>query len=113
MPIANCIVKRRNFQEAMSSETLIELWATASGKSSEHMTVNILESSNQQGNIYDIMATLYLPSLWSNQDVDLLQLGLAKALAEYFNVGVNRVHVITQIVVSGMVVDNGEIVEWQ
>ena len=65
MPIANCVVIRRNFQEVMSSETLIELWAAASGTSSEHMTVNIIESSNQQGNTYDIMATLYLPSLWS------------------------------------------------
>ncbi len=113
MPIANCVVKRRNFQEAMRSENLIELWATASGKSSEHMTVNIIESSNQQGNIYDIMATLYLPSLWSKRDVDSLQIGLAKALAEYFNVGIKRVHIITHIVVSGMVVENGELVEWE
>lgn len=113
MPIANCLVTKKSYHEAKSSETLIELWATESGKSSEHMTVNIIENSEQQGNAYDIMANLYLPSLWSKRDVDLLQIGLAKTLAEYFNVGVNRVHVITHIVVSGMVVENGELVEWQ
>ncbi len=113
MPIANCLVAKKRYHAGKSSESLVELWATKSGMSSEHMTINIIESKGQQGNAYDVMANLYLPSVWSKRDVDFLQIGLAKTLAEYFNVGVNRVHVMTHIVVSGMVVENGELVEWQ
>ncbi len=49
MPIANCLVTKKRYQEAKSSDSLIELWASESGKSSKHMTVNIIKSSEQQG----------------------------------------------------------------
>ena len=76
------------------------------------MTVNIVLSTEQFGNPYDIMANLYLPSLWSKQDVALLQTGLAKALASYFEAPLNSVFVMTSILDSGQVVENGEQVVW-
>jgi hypothetical protein len=113
MPIANCLVKKGCYQKVSSSDSLIDLWAAESGLSSQQMTVNITQSSEQRGNAYNIMAVLYLPSLWSKQDINLLQTGLAYALTRYFNVDINTVHVITHILQSGMVVEHGEIVEWK
>ncbi len=113
MPVANCLVQKGCYQKVRSSESLIELWAAESGLSSEHMTVNITQCLEQRGNAYNIMAVLYLPSMWSKQDINLLQTGLAYALTRYFNIDINTVHVMTHIVESGMVVEKGEIVEWK
>ena len=112
MPIANCIVSPRCYENAARSADLIQIWAHESGKSPDAMTVNIVLSTEQFGNPYDIMANLYLPSLWSKQDVALLQTGLAKALASYFEAPLNSVFVMTSILDSGQVVENGEQVVW-
>lgn len=109
MPIANCIVT----SECQKSEDdLIELWASESGQSPDHMTVNILTSTDQLGNKYSVMATLFLPSLWSDSSVSSLQIGLAKALAKYFNLSLGDVHIITHIVESGLVVESGQEEKW-
>lgn len=112
MPIANCMVISNCYERALHSSDLVALWATESGKSPEHMTINILKCAEQRGNSYDVMANLLLPSLWENKDVHSLQVGLAKALAKYFKVAISDVHVTTNILSSGMVVENGEVVEW-
>ena len=109
MPIANCFVT----SECQSgSGSLIELWAEEAGHSSEHMTVNIVTGSQQFGNGYSVMATLYLPSVWSPSDVSSLQLGLARALSKYFKRPSSDVHVMTTIVDSGMVVEKGREAHW-
>ena len=91
---------------------MIELWASESKKSPEHMTINIITSSQQLGNKYPIMANLMLPSIWSSSDISLLQIGLANALSLYFNVSLEEVFVSTSIVNSGMLIEAGEEVEW-
>ena len=109
MPIANCVIAQECVQ---SSGNLIELWATESGMSSEHMTINIITSREQLGNKFKIMANLLLPSMWSTSDISLLQVGLAKALSNYFSVAINEVHVITNTITSGMVVESGQEIKW-
>ena len=109
MPIANCVITQECLQ---SSENLIELWSKESGISPEHMTINIVTSREQLGNKYKIMANLSLPSMWSTSDISSLQVGLAKALSNHFAVAINEVHVITNIVTSGMVVEAGQEIKW-
>lgn len=109
MPIANCIVTS-DCEESTSN--LIELWASESGQSSEHMTINLMVSNRQLGNKYAVMATLFLPSMWSSSDISLLQLGLAKALATHFKLALSEVHVITNIVNAGLVVESGQEIKW-
>jgi hypothetical protein len=109
MPIANCIVRSDCPQ---GSSNLVELWADESGQPSEHMTINIIFSDEQIGNKYGVMATLLLPSIWPGNDISLLQIGLAKALAKHFNLSLSEVHVATSIVTSGMVVEEGEEIQW-
>ena len=109
MPIANCFVISGC---QPGSSNLVELWASESGQSPEHMTVNIVEGTKQLGNIYPVMAILLLPSIWSEADTSSLQLGLATALAIHFNLASSEVHVVTQIVNSGLVVEDGEEIQW-
>ena len=109
MPIANCIISS---DCPPVSDKLVDIWASESGVSSEHMTVNLLANSGQLGKKYKIMATLFLPSLWSAPEMSALQLGLAKALSQCFAVPVSEVHIITTIINSGMVVESGQEVTW-
>ena len=109
MPIANCIVT----SECKSSDTnLIELWSKESGQSSEGMTVNIISDAQQLGKKYRVIATLHLPSLWSESGISSLQLGLAQALSKYFSLQIDEVFVITNIVESGRVVESGKEERW-
>jgi len=109
LPIANCIVTQKCHP---GEHSIIDLWANESGQSQDFMTVNIVTGSEQFGNRYGVMATLFLPSLWSGTAISQLQLGLAKALAKKFNLSLNDVHVITSIVESGLVVESGKEEKW-
>lgn len=58
------------------------------------------------------MATLQLPSVWSQEKVTVLQLGLARALSQYFQLSLEQVHVVTTTINSGLVVENGGQITW-
>lgn len=109
MPIANCIVSDGC---PSGNGNVLELWASESGYSSEHMTINILSAKEQVGRQYLVMAQLMLPSLWPASAVSSLQIGLAKSLATYFQLHVSDVQVITTIIPSGLVVENGHEIQW-
>jgi len=112
MPIANCFITSKCQSSPDHSESLIDVWAQESKVSPEHMTVNIIASNEQHGNEYNVMANLILPSMWSRNDISLLQIGLANALSRHFNVPLQSVHVTTNIVNSGMVVEAGKEIKW-
>ncbi len=109
MPIANCVVTQSC---KLGSADLIEVWSRESGISSEHMTLNIISCEQQFGNAYAVMASLYLPSMWPSNKISAIQTGLAQALAECFELPLSDVHVITNIVSSGLVVERGQEVSW-
>ncbi|TNC83139.1 MAG: hypothetical protein C9356_01450 [Oleiphilus sp.] len=92
---------------------LITLWSKASGQAAEHMTINVHACQQQWGAPYTAMASLLLPSLWSDANRKRLQEGLAQALAQYFGVSIDQVHVITQVLESGHVVENGRTLDWE
>lgn len=110
MPIAHCIVTPEC--QPTGSEDLVALWAAEAQQSPEHMTINIITSTQQHGAAYSVMAQLFLPSLWSRTHISVLQTGLARALARYFRITTEHVHVITHIIPSGYVVEKGEEMIW-
>ena len=112
MPIANCLISPRVAEKIDAAETIVDLWSDYSGQSKEHMTLNLISSLAQAGAQFDAMAFLYLPSLWSEEAVSKLQIGLAKSLSEYFSVPLESVQVVTYIVNSGRVIEDGKQVEW-
>jgi hypothetical protein len=109
MPIANCFLARK--LEESDAHAIVATWAQRSGIDAAEMTVNVV-NAKQGGKAYAVMAWLYLPSMWSEDDVVALGEGLAAALAEVLNIGVSEVQVLTTIVSSGLVVENGETLRW-
>ena len=111
MPIANCFV-RDDVPPPSEIERLTTLWSEESGVGAEQMTINVIGGTRQSGAAYRVMAFLYLPSLWSSQQVHQLQAGLARALGRGFTVAPAEVHVITFMVESGHVVEGGQTQDW-
>ena len=114
MPIANCIIVSEVEENIiLNNQTdIISDWSQQSGVAREHMTINFIRSLAQFGKQYQVMATLQLPSVWSQEKVSILQLGLATALSKYFQISSEQVHVVTTIIESGLVVENGEEISW-
>ena len=111
MPIATCFI-RDQLPPQSEIERLTGLWSEESGVTREHMTINVVAGVRQSGTPYGVLAFLYLPSLWSSEQVRRLQVGLAMALSRALAVTPASVHVITAIVESGHVVEHGETQEW-
>jgi hypothetical protein len=111
VPIANCFV-RDGVGMPGDVEGLAREWSRETGASEEHLTINLVPGTRQAGAGYAVMARLHLPSLWAEDDVARLQVGLARTLARSFEIEPADVHVITSIVQSGHVVENGEVQEW-
>jgi hypothetical protein len=109
MPIALCFVDARLVK---CGENPVELWRDESGIACDEMTINIISSGQQFGKPYPVIARLMLPSLWPPPQVSALQTGLARALARHFDLETAQVLVITQMVESGLVVDNGQEINW-
>ena len=112
MPIANVFLARTSPAEPRDDIVLVERWSQASGISAEHMTLNIIQMAAQHGAACPIMAFLYLPTLWRNDQRDALQLGLARALSEGFAVETGSIQVVTSLVESGCTVAAGRIETW-
>ena len=108
-PIANCIV---SVEIPTKAEEIVKVWSAHSGKPSSEMTVNFSRAETQSGNKYAVVANLYLPSIWQEQDVASLQTGLANAISECFSIGIDSVFVLTTVVSSGCVVESGKVVKW-
>ena len=111
MPIANCFVSD-DLPLEPGIDDLTAFWSEESGVASEHMTINLIAGTRQTGAPYRVTAFLYLPSLWSSEQVRRLQVGLARALGRSFAVPPAEVQVITTIVESGRVVEGGETQDW-
>jgi hypothetical protein len=109
MPIANCLFTSEG--ATPHPETIVTAWSDRSGTDSVEMTVNVVQA-RQGGRRYAVMAWIYLPSLWSEEEVILLSEGLAAALADLAHVELSSVKVLTSILTSGSVVEAGTTLRW-
>lgn len=108
MPIANCLFAS---EVNPHPETIVTAWSNHSGIDPVEMTVNVVQA-RQGGKKYAVMAWLYLPSLWSEEEAVLLSEGLAAALADVANVEPSAVQVLTSTLTSGSVVEAGTTLRW-
>lgn len=97
--------------EEPDAHAIVAAWSERAGVDADEMTVNVVHAG-QGGKRYAVMAWLYLPSLWSEEDVAALGEGLAAALADVADVQPSAVQVLTSIVTSGSVVEAGETLRW-
>ncbi|TGM81106.1 hypothetical protein EHQ99_07035 [Leptospira bouyouniensis] len=59
------------------------------------------------------MVILFLPSLWDKTNIERIQLSLDKLLKKHLKLGGSDVFIITNLVHSGNVTENGKIVKWE
>ena len=112
MPVAHCVITPDCAERLDGARDLAAMWGAEAGKPDDELTVNLVVGVLQSGRDYPIVASLYLPSLWADDDVSALQTGLARALSRAFDVTADSVLVMTTILEPGHVVDAGREVRW-
>ncbi|MEP0366298.1 MAG: hypothetical protein ABJN36_02950 [Cyclobacteriaceae bacterium] len=111
MPIANCFLKEKYFDQSVF-DALTEDWSIEIGVSLEDITINWMSVNNQSGKSYEAIIHLYLPTVWSEDQVAKIQLSLSKQIAKHFDLDSKQVFIMTSVIKSGHVVSNGEVEKW-
>lgn len=111
MPIAICNIKNKAISNKIL-EPLVSKWADKIGVNIRDISITFVPNCIQFGQQYDILCNLYLPSLWEKENVNLIQNELLVVLVDAFKIQTENIFIITNIVQSGNVVENGKIVEW-
>lgn len=111
MPIAICNIKNKAIDREIL-EPLVSKWADKIGVNISDVSITFVPNCIQFGQQYDILCNLYLPSLWEKENVKLIQNELLVALVDAFKIQPEDIFIITNIVQSGNVMENGQIVEW-
>ena len=57
-------------------------------------------------------ATLYLPDFWTPDEVKGIQVGLLETICKCLEIKKERVFILTSLITSGHVVEDGKIVSW-
>ena len=111
MPIAYCFVKDkpsiRSHLQKLASD-----WATEAGVDPKNITINLVTTEHRVGNPYAVMINLYLPTAWSEEDVQRIQVSLLKVVMNHLQVEAKEIFIMTSLIQSGHVVENGRVVRW-
>ena len=111
MPIANCYIKNKQVSQG-ELEELAGKWAEKLHIDIKDICLTVLTDFTQVGQQYEVMINLFLPSLWAEEDVKTIQKTLLELLKSYLKINSSEIFLITSIVQSGHVMENGKIAEW-
>ena len=111
MPIAHCLVKDFVILPHEWDDVVTDLAEKAKLNKTD-ITLNVIANTHQFGNHYKIMVNLYLPTLWTSMDVELIQTSLLQAFIENLKLNPSEIFILTSLIESGHVVENGKIVWW-
>lgn len=112
MPIGICYIKNK-VVDHQKFETHVSKWADKIGVNTSDVSITIIRDFAQFGQTYDILFNLYLPSIWSKKDTSMIQTELLAMLCEAFKIHPKNIFILTNIIQSGHVVENGKIVNWK
>ena len=111
MPIANCYIRNKQLSQS-DLEELAGKWAEKLRIGVKDVCLTILADFTQAGQQYEVMINLFLPSLWPEEDVKIIQKTLLELLKNYLKIDSSEIFLITSIIQSGHVLENGEIAKW-
>lgn len=111
MPIANCYI-RKELSEKVDFSQLIKEWAHALKIRESDITLNVLSDFKQFGQQYPAMINLFLPSLWSEADIEKIQRTLSEMLQKHLEIGSSQLFIMTSIIESGHVFSEGKVERW-
>ena len=87
-------------------------WAEKLHIDIKDICLTVLTDFTQVGQQYEVMINLFLPSLGAEEDVKKIQKTLLELLKSYLKINSSEIFLITSIVQSGHVMENGKIAEW-
>lgn len=111
MPIAHCFIKEKEIVSSKIEDMAIE-WANTIGVETKDVCLNLITDFYQFGQKYTILVNLYLPTVWSEDERKKIQIGLLQVLAKHLQVTPEKIFIMTSLIQSGHVVENGEILYW-
>jgi hypothetical protein len=110
MPIAICFLNKSVERDIMNQ--IAREWSDNIGVDSKDICINYIQNFYQAGQQYEALVNLYLPSLWTDSDIKKIQNELLNVLVKHLHITHNLVFIITSIIESGHVVENGNIITW-
>jgi hypothetical protein len=111
MPIATCFIKDKKITN-QQWDALAGKWAHEIGVDLKDICLTVITDYKQSGQSYDALVQLSLPTLWSKEEVKKIQLVLLKLLTDLLNAPPGKIFILTSVIQSEHVVENGEIVKW-
>jgi hypothetical protein len=110
MPIATCFLNPKIDINQISG--LVTEWAGILEVEERDICINVITNFHQFGRDYEILVHLSLPSVWKEREIREIQTSLLGLLSRYCRVAPEKIFIMTNIIHSGHVVDDGEIVTW-
>ena len=111
MPIANCYIKKEISGDA-DFQQLVAEWAKILQLSENDITLNLITDYKQFGQPYLVMVNLFLPSLWSETDIEKIQHTLSDLLQKHLKIDPGQIFIVTSIIESGHVLSEGKVERW-
>lgn len=111
MPIANCYINSK-ISKNLIFEDICGEWASLIGVDPKDISINIIRDFEQYGQNYALMIDLFLPSLWSEADVQRIQKSLSGLMSKHLKVEEREIFIKTLIIASGHVFSNGKSENW-
>ena len=93
-------------------QQLVKEWAEALQISETDITLNVVMDHKQFGHQYPAMINLFLPSLWSETDIEKIQRTLSQLLQKHLKITSDQLFIMTSIIESGHVFSDGQMERW-
>lgn len=110
MPIVNCFVNLSI--KSLDLDSVVASWSEMAEINPKDITINLIELTSQSGNPYPMLVNLYLPTLWSNEQMHKITITLALSMQKTLGLEKEHIFIMTHWVDSGQVFENGEIINW-
>ncbi|MEQ8475359.1 hypothetical protein [Fulvivirga sp.] len=111
MPIANCYINTK-IPAKTDFNSIVAEWSDKIGASPNDVTINVFTDFVQYGNKDAVMVNLFLPSLWSKQEIENIQSSLSGLLEKHLGIEPDQVFIMTSIIQSGHVFSDGKTENW-
>jgi len=112
MPIVNCFTKRKELNSQILND-IVQKWSEKIEVAEKDITMNFVADYAQVGQKYEFLVFLYLPTLWNKESIRNIQTTLLEILLDFFKVSANEVLILTNIIESGNVIENGKVATWK
>ncbi|HMO60790.1 MAG TPA: hypothetical protein PKC39_05280 [Ferruginibacter sp.] len=111
MPIANCYLNNCSITNT-KADAIANEWAGIINVDIKDVCLSFINIQYQAGRQYRCLSRLYLPSLWQQQQVEKIQMSLQQVLTRHLELKPAEIFIITSIINSGHVVEDGKIIHW-